>query len=143
MFQQDRIFRRRDRLGRAWDIHQTLGPGVIVWRARNGSFLGKNIANVLTTDRDGNRLPVAFLADIQVNPSAENNGVGSMLLSLAIAACKARGHSGIEGELVEVDSGHFDKLKHFYEKLGFAVTFYSPEDPRYNQQRRGEIQLEF
>ena len=66
-----------------------------------------------------------------------------MLLSRAIAACRTRGHEGIESELSEVDSGHFDKLKHFYEKFGFTVTFYSPEGPGYNHRRRGEIRLKF
>ena len=143
MVQRDQFVRWRDKLGRVWDVYQTDDPGVIVWHARSGSVRGKNIANVLTSDSDLKQLSFAFLADIHVDARMEDRGLGSMLLSRAIAACRTRGHEGIESELSEVGSGHFDKLKHFYEKFGFTVTFYSPEAPGYNHRRRGEIRLKF
>ena len=143
MYQWNHVWQWRDNTGQAWNIHQTVDPGVTVWRARCEGFWGKNIANLLTRDCDSKRLSFAFLADIHIDSSVENRGLGSMLLTLVIAACRARMHQGIEGDLVEVDSGHFDKLKHFYEKFGFTVTFYTPGDPRYDRQRRGEIRLEF
>ena len=54
---------------------------------------------------------------VEVNERMENRGAGSMLVGEAIEECKRRGHVGIEGKISSVDSDHFDKLKHFYEKL--------------------------
>ena len=67
-----------------------------------------------------------------------------MLVGEAIKECKRRGHEGIEGHLSSADSDHFDKLKHFYQRLGFSVVFYEPEHPDYRRYRRvGKIELTF
>ena len=86
---------------------------------------------------------MAHLMDVQVNRHMENRGVGSMLVQEAAKECKLRGHRGIEGKISSVDSDHFDKLKHFYEKLGFTVVFYAPEHPDYRHNRVGKIEMLF
>ena len=86
---------------------------------------------------------MAYLTDVQVDKYLENRGVGSMLVGEAIKECKLRGHKGIEGDLSNVDSDHFDKLEYFYEKLGFTVVFYEPEHPDYSPRRVGKVELIF
>ena len=66
-----------------------------------------------------------------------------MLVREVIKECKRRGHEGIEGKLSDADSDHFDKLKHFYEKLGFSVGFYTEEHPDYRFDRVGEVEMVF
>ena len=88
-------------------------------------------------------LPMAFLGDVRVEREFENRGVGSMLVEEAIAECKRRGNEGIEGNISEVDAGHFDKLDHFYTKLGVSVVFYDREDPECSDLRRGKVELRF
>ena len=143
MVQQTSRFRWRDKLGRVWEIYQIDDPGVTVFSARSRSVTGKCIASVLTGNGDLNLSPFAVLADIRVDWRMENRGLGSMLLSRVIAVCRARRHEGIEGKLSRADSDHFDKLKHFYEKFGFTVTFYPPDHPRRDSVWLGEIRLEF
>ena len=102
------------------------------------------MAHVQTQDLDSQRqLPMACLLDVEVNERMENRGAGSMLVGEAIEECKRRGHVGIEGKISSVDSDHFDKLKHFYEKLGFTVVFYAPEHPDYRHNRVGKIEMLF
>ena len=143
MFQRTPSVRWRDKGGRIWDIHVADDYFGMTWRAWSASTRGKNVANVITRDHDMKLLPFALLADIHVDRRMENRGLGSMLLTAVIEGCRARGHEGIEGRLSQTDSGHFDKLKHFYEKFGFIVTLYPPEDPRNNLQWPGEIRLVF
>ena len=50
---------------------------------------------------------------------------------------------GMEGNLSDVDRGHFDKLKYFYEKLGFTVMFYERDHPSYRHARVGKIEMIF
>ncbi len=102
-----------------------------------------SIAWVTVADCSGAFRPMAALDDIRVQAEAENRGVGSVLLEEVIETCRTRGHSGIEGRLGRRDSGHFDKLKHFYEKHGFTVTFHSPDDPAYDPEWPGETRLVF
>lgn len=143
MFQRTPSFRWRDKGGHIWGIHVADDDFGMRWCAWSASTRGENIANVITRDDDLKQLSFALLADIHVDWRMENRGLGSMLLTAVIEACRARGHEGIEGKLSRTDSGHFDKLKHFYEKFGFIVTFYPPEHPRYNPQWPGEIRLVF
>ena len=86
---------------------------------------------------------MAILDDIYVHYQMENRGLGSKLLEEVTARCKARGHAGTEGGLSRRDSDHFGKLKCFYQKHGFTVTFHSPEHPGYDPEWPGEIRLEF
>ena len=86
---------------------------------------------------------MAHLTDVRVERRMENRGAGSMLVRRAIEECKRRGHKGIEGDLSSVDMDHFDKLKHFYEKLGFTVIFYEPEHPDYRNPWDGKIEMTF
>ena len=87
------------------------------------------------------KLPIARLNDLQVSAPFENRGMGSMLVREALQVCKRLGHEGMDGDLSIVDSDHFDKLKHFYEKLGFSVVFYRPGDPDYRISRAGKIEI--
>ena len=64
---------------------------------------------------------------MRVNSFMENRGVGSMLVKEAIDACKRRGNLGIDGNISKVDRDHFDKLKHFYERLGFDFELFDAE----------------
>ena len=89
------------------------------------------------------KTPIARLNDLQVSAPFENRGMGSMLVREALEICKRLGHEGMDGDLSMVDSDHFDKLKHFYEKLGFSVVFYSPGDPDYRISRVGKIDIKF
>ena len=66
-----------------------------------------------------------------------------MLVREALEICQRLGQEGMDGDLSIVDSDHFDKLKHFYEKLGFSVIFYSPGDPDYRISRVGKIDIKF
>ncbi len=97
----------------------------------------------MTNDEGAKQLPYAVLEDIYVDPEVENRGLGSMLLGKAIGACREREHKGIWGRLSSGDSDHFDKLKHFYERHGFTVTFHSPDHVRYNPSYPGEVRLDF
>lgn len=72
-------------------------------------------------------LEIGRIIDVRVDSSMENRGVGSMLVKAAIEACKRRGNLGIDGEISRVDRDHFDKLKHFYEKLGFDFELFDAE----------------
>ena len=102
------------------------------------------MAHVQTHDLDSQRqLPMACLLDVEVNERMENRGAGSMLVGQAIEECKRRGHEGIEGEISFVDSDHFDKLKYFYEKMGFSFVIYDSEHPNYGSTRVGKIEVFF
>ena len=143
MFQRIPSVPWRDKGGRIWDINVAGNYFGLTCRAWSASTRDENIARVITRDDELKQLPFALLADIHVDRRMENRGLGSMLLTAVIEACRARGHKGIEGRLSRADSGHFDKLRHFYEKFGFIVTFYPPEHPGYNSQWPGEMRLVF
>ena len=142
-----RQFQWQDRYGLVWDIYVYDDDTLISWFARpryDGYIGGTNLAHVSTHTFDPLRkLPKARLLDVQVDRYLENRGTGSMLVGEAIEECKRRGHMGIEGKISSVDSDHFDKLKHFYEKLGFSVVFYEPEHPDYRPGRVGKIEMLF
>ena len=142
-----RRFQWRDRCGLAWDVYIYDDGALMSWIARpryDGYIGGTNVAHVRThTLNPLRKSPKARLQDVQVDRYLENRGTGSMLVREVIKECKRRGHEGIEGKLSSVDSHHFDKLKHFYEKLGFTVVFYAPEHPDYRQNRVGKIEMLF
>lgn len=60
-----------------------------------------------------------FIADLESH--IEDIGYGSILLRNIINAGKRLNCKVITGKLSSVDYGHFDKLKHFYEKFKFKV----------------------
>ena len=84
-------------------------------------------------------LEIGEIVDLRVNSFKENRGIGSMLVKSAIEASKQRGNLGIDGKISRVDRDHFDKLKHFYKKLGFDFELFDAErlDGRSNTVGRG------
>jgi hypothetical protein len=60
-----------------------------------------------------------FIGDIESD--IENKGYGSILIVNLVKIAKMLGVSSITGNLSEADSGHFDKLEHFYKQHGFVV----------------------
>ena len=145
-----RQFQWRDRCGLVWDVHVYDDQAMISWFARP-SYVGY----IGGTKRGACADPILSILSAKVAQGApprrasrhDTHGeprhrvyVGSEKL---IKECKRRGHEGIEGKLSSVDSDHFDKLKHFYEKLGFTVVFYAPEHPDYRQNRVGKIEMLF
>lgn len=60
-----------------------------------------------------------FIEDIEVD--AINMGYGSMLLKNVISFFQRAGLRTLYGNISPVDSDHFDRLRHFYEKFGFDV----------------------
>ena len=129
-------FAWRDRTGLTWRFRQVEGIHMVSWY---GLLEGYNYgckAYVKTHQIDlGNSededtvrlLEIGRIIDVRVNRFMENRGVGSMLVKAAIDACKRRGNLGIDGEINRVDGDHFDKLKHFYEKLGFDFELFDTE----------------
>lgn len=49
-----------------------------------------------------------------------DSGEGSILMKYLIDYCKATDFAYITGFISPVDSDHFDRLQHFYEKFGFT-----------------------
>ena len=139
-----RQFQWRDRCGLAWDVDIYDDGALISWIARPRYVGGHYMAHVQTHAHDSQRqLPMAYLLDVEVNERMENRGAGSMLVGQAIEECKRRGHEGIEGEISFVDSDHIDKLKYFYEKMGFSFVTYDSEHPKYGSTRVGKIEMFF
>ena len=143
MFQRGPTIQRTDKSGRVWEIERADYGDAVIWDARAASVTGRYTASVTVTDGLGAFRPMAVLDDIRVDRRMEDQGVGSMLLGEVIEVCRERGHAGIEGQLSRTDSRRFDKLKHFYEKFDFTVTFHSPEHPQYDRRWPGETRLVF
>lgn len=134
----------RDRCGLIWNVYLVETPIDLSWHARPRDVGGRYEAHVLTHSLDfQQQLPIARLIDVRVNRRMENRGAGSMLVRRAVEECTRRGHKGIEGDISSVDSDHFDKLRHFYEKLGFSVIFFEPDHPEYRCYRVGKIEMAF
>jgi len=62
-----------------------------------------------------------LIGDIEAH--FENRGYGSLMLSNIITLAETLKIHEIKGNLTSTDSGHFDKLEHFYKKHGFCVEF--------------------
>ena len=60
-----------------------------------------------------------------------------------IAQCKRRGNSGLNGEIVRNDNDHPDKLKRFYQNLGFYFVLFKPEQLQANSDVVGKIGMFF
>ncbi len=130
------FFYWRDRTGLAWRFRQEEGIHMVSWYGLPKSYDYEFEAYVKThqidlgdsEDEDTVRLlEIGRLIDVRVNSFMENRGVGSMLVKAAIEVCKRRGNLGIDGTISRVDRDHFDKLKHFYEKLGFDFELFDEE----------------
>ena len=119
--------RWRDRFDLQWNVIQEDIGGLVEWRCTPSLRRmagGRCTASVQTVDpQTRTYLDAAKLLDVRVHPNFENRGVGSMLVRMVIEECKRRGNRHIWGVLSEVARDHFDKLEHFYKKLGFSVTF--------------------
>ena len=139
-----RRFAWQDRVGAPWEIVQRGDePGSMEWFGRLQGTSGRWLceASVQTHDRFGELLERGRLLDVKVCDLFENRGLGSMLVQEAIRECQQQGNRAIWGELARQHSDHFDKLQHFYGKLGFRVTFYPEPSPR--KAILGEVALEF
>ena len=136
-------FEWRDRLGKNWTVGFARTPIGYSARVISGSKLRAGVIHVQTHSTGDPKPHIARLNDLQVGAPFENRGMGSMLVREALEICKRLGQEGMEGDLSIVDSDHFDKLKHFYEKLGFSVVFYRPGDPEYRTSRVGRIEIKF
>ena len=136
-------FQWQDGYGLIWQVgfyNHAVGFSAI---AVSDSQRGTGAIYLRTHDIRSQKQPIAFLNDVRVDSRIENRGMGSMLVREAIEECKRRGHRGLYGHLSEVDSGHFSKLKYFYEKLGFSVVFYGTTHPNYKFNRAGQIEMSF
>ena len=139
-----RQFRWLDKYRFVWNVYFVEDTMGFSWSATQKHVPGRYVAFVQTHSFDlQQHLPRAFLTDVRVDKHMENRGVGSMLVRRAVEECTRRGHKGIEGDISNVDSDHFDKLRHFYEKLGFSVIFFEPDHPEYRCYRVGKIEMAF
>lgn len=129
-------FSWRDRTGLTWRFRQEEGIQTASWygTAEGYNYGCKAIVKthqfVLgdSGDEDTVRLlEIGRIVDVQVNSFMENRGVGSMLVKAAIEVSKRHGNLGLDGKISSVDRHHFDKLKHFYEKLGFDFELFDAE----------------
>ena len=136
-------FQWRDRLGKIWTVRFAKSPIGFSARVTSGTKLRAGEIHVQTYSTGDPKPHIARLNDLQVGAPFENRGMGSMLVREALEICQRLGQEGMDGDLSIVDSDHFDKLKHFYEKLGFSVIFYSPGDPDYRISRVGKIDIKF
>lgn len=136
-------FQWRDRLGKIWTVQFAKSPIGFSARVTSGTRLQPGVMHVQTHSTGDPKPHIARLNDLQVAAPNEDRGMGSMLVKEALEICRRLGHEGMEGDLSIVDSDHFDKLKHFYEKLGFSVVFYKPGDPDYGISRVGKIDFRF
>ncbi len=144
-----RQFPWRDRRGVTWDVSVAESVTQVSWHteSRHGFGIGKatvRIREVEFPDLETRvHLPIAHIVDLQVSDHMENRGVGSMLVRQIVEECRRRGHSGVGGDLSRQDRDHFDKLKHFYEKLGFTVEFYGADHPANDGTILGSIKMMF
>lgn len=60
-----------------------------------------------------------------IKSEVENRGYGSLVLKNIIKLAIKLGAQEITGSLSIVDSGHFDKLEHFYSKHGFDISIHN------------------
>jgi hypothetical protein len=63
--------------------------------------------------------------DIEIiDKSLENRGIGTLILIFVEKLARLQGINKLYGELSIVDVDHLDKLKHFYNKLGFDFVLH-------------------
>ncbi len=146
------FFSWRDRTGLTWRFRQEDGCHMVSWYGLADGYNYGCKAFVKThqidlgdsEDEDTVRLlEIGRIIDVRVDSFMENRGVGSMLVKLAIEASKRRGNLGLDGEISSVDRGHFDKLEHFYEKLGFDFELFEPALSDRRSKTVGRISMRF
>ena len=65
--------------------------------------------------------------DIEIiDKTLEDRGIGTLLITFVEKLARSQNLSKLFGELSKVDANHFNKLKHFYKKLGFNLILYEP-----------------
>ncbi len=136
-------FQWKDKCGAVWNVEFSEYPGSLFGYAESRQVYGKGVVFVQTSDIHSQKQSIARLNDVQVDSPIENRGLGSMLVRKVIEECKRRGHKGVDGYLSSVDRDHFQKLKYFYQKLGFSVALYTEEHPDYQISRVGKIEMDF
>lgn len=69
-----------------------------------------------------------FINDIRVEGDGQQNkGYGTELLKAVKKIAEISKSNRIIGDLSETDIDHMDKLKYFYSKQGFTVSYYSKQ----------------
>jgi len=74
---------------------------------------------------------VAKLESIEVDPSLENQGIGSLLLTYIERWAVRNGIIALYGDLNRKHADHFDKLESFYQDHGWSWELFTPDDQRY------------
>lgn len=75
-----------------------------------------------------------LIGDIVHERKEYNRGYGSQMMEELISYARANGYKYIYGNLSEVDRDHADRLHHFYQKFGFAITIFDkPKDLYYGK----------
>ena len=146
------FFDWRDRTGLTWRFCQEEGITTVSWYGLPDGYNYGCKAYVKThqldlgdpEDDDTVRLlEIGRLVDVRVDSSMENRGVGSMLVKAAIEVSKRHGNLGMDGTISDVDSDHFPKLRHFYEKLGFTFELYGEDQLGERSTTVGKIFMRF
>ncbi|MBU2608511.1 MAG: GNAT family N-acetyltransferase, partial [Chloroflexi bacterium] len=73
---------------------------------------------------------VAKLESIEVDPSLENRGLGSLLLDYIERWAARNGMVALYGDLNRKYADHFDKLERFYQDHGWTWELFAPDDQR-------------
>ena len=141
----DRLcFKWRDKKGFVWFVSRNELPTMVQWRAAMPQSWGTGKVCVKVREVGSQRpMHIARLTDVVVDSEVQDRGVGSMLIETAISYCQLLGSVGMDGELSCVDEGHFPKLKHFYEKLGFSFVVYDTDKLTENSNAVGKIGIRF
>lgn len=120
----------KDKLGSSWMVFIDRCPPVGYLRFTNVTFyacltsdgdVDKFIGKAALTIHD-TELSIAKIEDIVVHPPYRDRGIGSLLLDYLERWAIKENVKKLYGELVRVDIGHIDILKHFYKKHGFSFT---------------------
>ena len=90
--------------------YQSLVQVELYYRKGGGSV----IVGTIKTDQ-------LCIGDIRMQKN--NVGCGSIAMKALLEFAKENSCSKVTGWLSPVDSGHFDRLEHFYKKFGFEVIF--------------------
>ncbi len=122
-----------DKEGREWraevyqdkplasDVHFRVWPaGLKPGQRKNPS--ASALVSIISQD-------VAKLESIDVDPSLENHGIGSLLLTYIERWAVRNGIIALYGDLNRKHADHFDKLESFYQDHGWSWELFSQDDP--------------
>jgi len=73
---------------------------------------------------------VAKLEGIEVDPSLENRGLGSLLLDYIERWSARNGMVALYGDINRKQADHLDKLESFFSGHGWTWELFAPDDPR-------------